>query len=85
MTSRPPPPAGTAVGLMRAMTRLRARLRTEAPIDDTPVTWSHLTVLHRVVEQGPLTATELAQTEHVRRQPMAERRGHEWGRSRQAA
>jgi DNA-binding MarR family transcriptional regulator len=57
---------------MRAMTRLRARLRTEAPIGDLPVTWSHLTVLHRVIEEGPVTATELAQAEHVRRQSMAE-------------
>jgi DNA-binding MarR family transcriptional regulator len=57
---------------MRAMTRLRARLRSEAPLDDLPVTWSHLTVLHRIVEQGPVTATELAQAEHVRRQSMAE-------------
>lgn len=29
-------------------------------------------VLHRIVEQGPTTATELAQAEHVRRQSMAE-------------
>lgn len=72
MNSEPPPPEGTALGLMWAMTRLRARLRSEAPIDDLPVTWSHLTVLHRVVEQGPLTATELAHAEHVRRQSMAE-------------
>jgi DNA-binding MarR family transcriptional regulator len=57
---------------MRAMTRLRARLRSEAPLDDLPVTWSHLTVLHRISEQGPVTATELAQAEHVRRQSMAE-------------
>ena len=74
MNSEPPAPApgGTALGLMRAMTRLRARLRSEAPLDDLPVTWSHLTVLHRIVEQGPVTATELAQAEHVRRQSMAE-------------
>jgi DNA-binding MarR family transcriptional regulator len=72
MNSEPPPPEGIAVGLMRGMTRLRARLRTEAPIGDLPVTWSHLTVLHRIVEQGPVTATELAQAEHVRRQSMAE-------------
>ena len=72
MNSEPPAPGGTALGLMRAMTRLRARLRSEAPLDDLPVTWSHLTVLHRIVELGPLTATELAQAEHVRRQSMAE-------------
>jgi DNA-binding MarR family transcriptional regulator len=72
VTSEPPPPEATAIGLMRAMTRLRARLRSEAPIGDLPVTWSHLTALHRIVEQGPMTATELAQAEHVRRQSMAE-------------
>jgi DNA-binding MarR family transcriptional regulator len=73
MNSEPRPPEGTAVGLMRAMTRLRARLRSEAPIvNELPVTWSHLTVLHRIVEQGPVTATELALAEHVRRQSMAE-------------
>ncbi|MBS2552857.1 MarR family transcriptional regulator [Catenulispora sp. NL8] len=72
MNSEPPPPEGTALGLMRAMTRLRARLRFEAPIGDLPVTWSHLTVLHRIVEQGQATATELAHAEHVRRQSMAE-------------
>lgn len=54
------------------MTRLRARLRSEAPLDDLPVSWSHLTVLHRVIEQGPVTASELAAAEHVRRQSMAE-------------
>lgn len=72
MNSEAPGPGGTALGLMRAMTRLRARLRSEAPLDELPVTWSHLTVLHRIVEQGPVTATELAQAEHVRRQSMAE-------------
>ncbi|MFJ3218318.1 MarR family winged helix-turn-helix transcriptional regulator [Kitasatospora sp. NPDC086801] len=72
MSSEPAPPEDTAVELMRAMTRLRARLRTEAPIDDLPWNWSHLTTLHRVVQEGPATVTELAQAEHVRRQSMAE-------------
>ncbi|MEV7780644.1 MarR family transcriptional regulator [Kitasatospora sp. NPDC088351] len=72
MSSEPVPPEGTAVELMRAMTRLRARLRTEAPIDDLPWNWSHLTTLHRIVQNGPMTASELAQAEHVRRQSMAE-------------
>ena len=72
MNSEPPPPEGTAVELMRAMTRLRARLRTEAPLDDLPWNWMHLTVLGRIVQEGPATASELAQAEHVRRQSMAE-------------
>ncbi|MFJ1617752.1 MarR family winged helix-turn-helix transcriptional regulator [Streptomyces sp. NPDC088251] len=72
MSSEPVPPEGTAVELMRAMTRLRARLRTETPLDDLPWNWSHLTTLHRIVQDGPVTATELAQAEHVRRQSMGE-------------
>lgn len=70
--SEPARPEGTAVELMRAMTRLRARLRTESAIDDHPWTWSHLTTLHRIIEDGPLSVSELAQAEHVRRQSMAE-------------
>ncbi|WP_405987292.1 MarR family winged helix-turn-helix transcriptional regulator [Streptomyces sp. NBC_00872] len=72
MSSEPVSPEDTAVQLMRAMTRLRARLRTEAPIDDLPWNWSHLTTLHRIVQDSPVTATELAQAEHVRRQSMGE-------------
>lgn len=72
VSSEPVPPQDTAVELMRAMTRLRARLRTEAPIDDLPWNWSHLTTLHRIVTDGPMTVSELAQAEHVRRQSMAE-------------
>jgi DNA-binding MarR family transcriptional regulator len=72
VNSEPLSPEDTAVELMRAMTRLRARLRTEAPIDDLPWNWSHLTTLHRVVKEGPVTATELAHAEHVRRQSMGE-------------
>ncbi|MFF2848786.1 MarR family winged helix-turn-helix transcriptional regulator [Streptomyces sp. NPDC058001] len=72
MSSEPVSPEDTAAQLMRAMTRLRARLRREAPIDDLPWNWSHLTTLHRIVKDGPATATELAQAEHVRRQSMAE-------------
>ncbi|MEZ0066433.1 DNA-binding MarR family transcriptional regulator [Streptacidiphilus sp. MAP12-20] len=72
MSSEPVPSEGTAVELMRAMTRLRARLRTEAPLDDLPWNWSHLTTLGRIVQVGPVTASELAQAEHVRRQSMAE-------------
>ncbi|MEY9873242.1 DNA-binding MarR family transcriptional regulator [Streptacidiphilus sp. MAP12-33] len=72
MSSESVPAETVAVELMRAMTRLRARLRTEAPIEDLPWNWSHLTTLHRVVNEGPLTASELAHAEHVRRQSMAE-------------
>ena len=58
---------------MKAMTRLRARLRTESAPDEMPLwTWSQLTTLGRIIEEGPTTVSELAQAEHVRRQSMAE-------------
>jgi DNA-binding MarR family transcriptional regulator len=71
----------TAAEFMKAMTRLRARLRSEtAPDEVMPWTWSQLTTLSRVIEKGPTTASALAQAEHVRRQSMAETltalRGH---------
>jgi DNA-binding MarR family transcriptional regulator len=57
---------------MKAMTRLRARLRAESAPADMHWSWSQLTTLARVVTEGPATTTELAQAEHVRRQSMAE-------------
>ncbi|WP_329459863.1 MarR family winged helix-turn-helix transcriptional regulator [Streptomyces sp. NBC_01497] len=70
----------TAAELTKAMTRLRARLRSESAPDEMPWTWSQLTTLGRVVEEGPTTTSALAQAEHVRRQSMAETlsalRGH---------
>jgi DNA-binding MarR family transcriptional regulator len=65
-------PEQTAAELTKAMTRLRARLRSETAPDEMPWTWSQLMTLSRVVEQGPTTASALAQAEHVRRQSMAE-------------
>ncbi|MEU9150482.1 MarR family transcriptional regulator [Streptomyces sp. NPDC048417] len=72
MTSDPRPEAEVAAELMKAMTRLRARLRTESAPSDMRWSWSQLTTLGRIVEEGPVTASELAQAEHVRRQSMAE-------------
>lgn len=57
---------------MKAMTRLRARLRAESAPTDMPWTWSQLTTLARIVQEGPTTTSALAQAEHVRRQSMAE-------------
>jgi DNA-binding MarR family transcriptional regulator len=57
---------------MKAMTRLRARLRAESAPADMRWNWSQLTTLARIVTEGPATTTELAQAEHVRRQSMAE-------------
>jgi len=66
------PAQQTAAELTKAMTRLRARLRSETAPDEMPWTWSQLMTLSRIVEQGPTTASALAQAEHVRRQSMAE-------------
>jgi DNA-binding MarR family transcriptional regulator len=69
------PVAETAATLMAAMTRLRARLRTESSPGtpgEMPVTWSQLTTLKRVIENEPVSIGELAQAEHVRRQSIAE-------------
>jgi len=64
--------AQIAAELTMAMTRLRARLRNESSAPDRPWTWSQLSSLRRVIEHGPLTASELAQIEHVRPQSIAE-------------
>jgi DNA-binding MarR family transcriptional regulator len=62
----------TADELMKAMFRLRARLRAESAPTEMPWTWSQLTTLSRIVEDGPTTTSALASAEHVRRQSMAE-------------
>jgi DNA-binding MarR family transcriptional regulator len=62
----------TAIELMTAMIRLRARLRTESAPSAMPWTWSQLTTLARIAGDGPTTTSALAKAEHVRRQSMAE-------------
>jgi DNA-binding MarR family transcriptional regulator len=62
----------TAIELMTGMTRLRARLRAESVHGEMSWTWSQLTTLARIVDEGPTTTSALAQAEHVRRQSMAE-------------
>src|ERR1700733_2206118 len=64
--------AQPATELMKAMTRLRARLRSESAPTEMAWTWSQLTTLGRIVAEGPTTMSELAHAEHVRRQSMAE-------------
>ncbi|BBG02594.1 DNA-binding MarR family transcriptional regulator [Pseudonocardia autotrophica] len=54
------------------MTRLRARLRLEQASVTTGQTMSQLSVLGRIGDSGPVTASELAQAEHVRAQSIAE-------------
>jgi DNA-binding MarR family transcriptional regulator len=61
-----------ATELMKAMTRLRARLRTESAPSEMPWTWSQIMTLTRIVNEGPTTTSALAQAEHMRRQSMAE-------------
>ncbi|MDV6271480.1 MarR family winged helix-turn-helix transcriptional regulator [Rhodococcus globerulus] len=64
--------AMVATEVMTAMTRLRARLRAESGPSSMPWTWSQLTTLARIINDGPTTASALAQAEYVRRQSMAE-------------
>jgi DNA-binding MarR family transcriptional regulator len=61
-----------AAELMKAMTRLRARLRAESAPSDMYLNWSQLNALGRLVTDGPATTSDLAQAEHIRRQSMAE-------------
>lgn len=72
MSQRSSPVAETATELMKAMTRLRARLRAESTPTEMSWSWSQLTTLARIVEDGPTTTSALAAAEHVRRQSMAQ-------------
>jgi DNA-binding MarR family transcriptional regulator len=60
-----------AVELAFALKRLRARLRSEASPSEG-WTISQLAALGRIVREGPITTSRLAQAEHVRPQSMAE-------------
>lgn len=72
MVTVPDPAVVVAGELMTAMTRLRARLRRESGDAEMPWTWSQVMTLSRIIESEPITTTELAEAEHVRRQSMAE-------------
>jgi DNA-binding MarR family transcriptional regulator len=67
-----PLPRDVARHLPRAMIRLRARLRNESAPAGRRWTWSQLTTLRRIVDEGPTTVSALAASEHVRHQSMAE-------------
>jgi DNA-binding MarR family transcriptional regulator len=54
------------------MSRLRARLRAESAPGDRRWTWSQITTLVRIADEGPVTVSALATVEHVRPQSMAE-------------
>lgn len=61
----------TAVGLGLAIKRIRARMRAEST-SSAGWTISQLSTLARIIERGPVTASALAQSEHVRPQSIAE-------------
>ncbi len=63
--------AALALALRLAIKRLRARVRAETSV---PEGWtiSQLSTLARIVRLGPLTASALAQLEHVRPQSSGE-------------
>jgi DNA-binding MarR family transcriptional regulator len=58
--------------LLRAVARLRARVRAEAGTQSTGLSLSQVTILARVVKEGPRTAADLAQAEHVSQQAIAQ-------------
>jgi len=67
-----PLPRDIARRFPRAMVRLRARLRAESEPSDMRWTWSQISTLNRIAEEGPTTVSALAVAEHVRPQSMAE-------------
>ncbi|WP_328607357.1 MarR family transcriptional regulator [Amycolatopsis sp. NBC_00345] len=67
-----PLPRDIARELPHAMIRLRARLRAESAPADRRWTWSQVTTLSRIGDEGPTTVSALAAAEHVRPQSMAE-------------
>jgi DNA-binding MarR family transcriptional regulator len=67
-----PLPDDLARRFPRAMVRLRARLRAESAPSDMRWTWSQISTLNRIAEEGPATVSDLAVAEHVRPQSMAE-------------
>jgi DNA-binding MarR family transcriptional regulator len=60
-----------AVELALAITRLKARMRAES-LPNAGWTISQLSMLARIIDLGPITASGLAQVEHVRPQSVAE-------------
>jgi DNA-binding MarR family transcriptional regulator len=61
-----------AVRLDFSMRRLRSRVRAESGADGTGWTRPQLTALYRVVNEGPITTSELAAAEYMRPQSMAQ-------------
>ena len=51
--------AEAAAELVKSMTRLRARLRSETAPTEMLATWSQLTTLARIIAEGPTTTLRL--------------------------
>jgi DNA-binding MarR family transcriptional regulator len=65
----------TAVAAQRlsvAITRLRSRMREEAGLHGTGLSVSELSVLWHILQDGPVTAAELATAQHVSPQSIAQ-------------
>jgi DNA-binding MarR family transcriptional regulator len=58
--------------LAMAVTRLRSRIRNESGQRSTGIPISQLTVLSRIIDEGPTTAAMLATAEHVTQQAIAQ-------------
>lgn len=72
-TTETPDPSTLAVELAVAVTRIRSRLREEAGEADRGITVSSLAMLQQLVERGPMSASDLASSEHVSQQAIAQR------------
>lgn len=64
--------AQLAMRLSVAVTRLRSRLREEAGMTSSGFTVSQLAILQRILDEGPMTAAELASAEHVSQQSISQ-------------
>jgi DNA-binding MarR family transcriptional regulator len=62
----------TPMRLLMAVTRLRARTRTEGGTERTGLSLMQLAILGRVISEGSRTAAQLAQSEHVTQQAIAQ-------------
>jgi DNA-binding MarR family transcriptional regulator len=64
--------AAVAQRLSVAIARLRSRLREEAGINGTGLSISQMSVLWQLLQEGPVTAAELAAAQHVSPQAIAQ-------------
>lgn len=62
----------TPMRLVRAVARLRARARAESGTDNLGLSLLQVTIVGRVIKDGPQTAAQLALAEHVSQQAIAQ-------------